>query len=450
MPDPANTAGDGGRLWLLLFLLLLVCQALCAAAEAAVQNVSESKLRRMAEEDKNRKAAKLLRFLREPSRIARRLHVGFTLTASLAAVLTAVWSICRLLPPLAADWQPAKAHPLAVALLLALPLALLIAVCLLILCEWVPGRIGAHRPEAVLLKIGGFAKVYAALFTPAAALCGGLSDLLVRLFGVTGSAEGAVTEEDIRQLMDAGEETGAIEGTQKDMIENIFAFDDITAEELMTPRTDVEALDVDGTVEDALKICIDEGFSRIPLFEQDIDHIIGVLYAKDLLRYVGRPVPPELTLRGLSHETYFIPGSKRCGELFTEMTEKHLQMSVVVDEYGGVAGIVTMEDLLESIVGNIQDEYDHEEDELRRTGENSFEVDGAMSMEELCELWEITPPEGEFDTVAGFILDVLGRIPAPGEHARVVYDRLTLTVLTMDGRRIEKIHVQVAPPPAEE
>ena len=450
MPDPANSAGDGGRLWLLFFLLLLVCQALCAAAEAAVQNVSEGKLRRMADEDGNRKAVRLLRLLREPSRVARRLHVGFTLTAALTAVLTVVWSVCGLLPLTAARFPAVADHTLAVSLGLSCLLTLLVTVVLLVLCEWVPGRIGAHRPETVLLKIGGFVRVYAAIFTPAAALCGGLSDLLSRLCGINSAAEGSVTEEDIRQLMDVGEETGAIEGSQKDMIENIFAFDDITAEELMTPRTDVEALDVDGTVEEALKICIEEGFSRIPLYEQDIDHIIGVLYAKDLLRYVGRPIPAELTLRELSHETYFIPGSKRCGELFAEMTEKHLQMSVVVDEYGGVAGIVTMEDLLESIVGNIQDEYDHEEDEVRRTGEDSFEVDGAMSMEELCELWEITPPEGEFDTVAGFILDVLGRIPASGEHVRVVYDRLTLTVLTMDGRRIEKVHVQVAPPPAEE
>lgn len=449
MPDPANATGDSSPLWIVLFLLLLLCNALCAAAESAVLNFSENKLRRLAD-DGSDKAARVLEKLKDPTRLAETLHIGAAVTNLLVSLLAAVWSLQQLLPLIYKTWPSLFAHADMVRLAITVLLTYVIAYVVLTVGELLPGRVGAHHPESVLLKTFGFWRLYAVLSTPPARLFSATARLLARLFGVDPTAAEEVTEEDILQLMDVGEETGTIEGTQKDMIENIFAFDDISADEIMTPRTDVEALDVADPVEDALRICMEEGFSRIPLYEQDIDHIIGVLYAKDLLQYVGKLLPENLSLRELSHETYFVPGTKRCGELFAEMSEKHLQMAIVVDEYGGVAGIVTMEDLLESIVGNIQDEYDHEEEEVKRTGEDSFEVDGAMDMEELCEMWELDPPEGEFDTVAGFILDELGRIPSPEERVQVEYDRLTLTVLSMDDRRIEKIHVQVAPPKTEE
>ncbi|MBQ8752178.1 MAG: HlyC/CorC family transporter, partial [Clostridia bacterium] len=382
--------------------------------------------------------------------LAEILHIGGGVTNLLVSLLAAIGILPHILSLLCTVWPALSVRLEVTGLVVMVLLTYVIAYVVLTVGELVPGRVGAHRPEAVLLKTFGFWRLYGALSRPAAALCGGTARLLARLFGVDPTAEEAVTEEDILQLMDAGEETGTIEGTQKDMIENIFAFDDISAAEIMTPRTDVAALDVADPVEEALRICMEEGFSRIPLYEQDIDHIIGVLYAKDLLKYVGQLLPENLSLRELSHETYFVPGTKRCGELFSEMSEKHLQLAIVVDEYGGVAGIVTMEDLLESIVGSIQDEYDDEEEEVKRTGDDSFEVDGAMSMEELCAMWEIDPPEGEFDTVAGFILDTLERIPSPDEHVQLEYDRLTLTVMAMDDRRIEKVHVQAVPASTDE
>lgn len=238
-------------------------------------------------------------------------------------------------------------------------------------------------------------------------------------------------------MVDVGEEKGVIEGVQKDMINNIFEFDDITAEDIMTPRTDVEAIEVDEPVEEALRIGVEDGYSRVPVYEEDIDHVIGVLYIKDLLPYVGQKLPGDVSLRHLVRETYFVPGTKRCGELFSEMTEKHIQMAMVVDEYGGLAGIVTMEDLLESIVGNIQDEYDHEEEEITPLGDNIFDVDGSIDMEELGELLGRKMPEGDYDTLAGFIMDELGRIPGEDEQPTVTYENVTFTVLKMDDRRID-------------
>lgn len=256
------------------------------------------------------------------------------------------------------------------------------------------------------------------------------------------SRRGNVTEEDIRELVDVGEESGVIEEAQKDMINNIFEFSEMTAEDIMTPRTDVEAVEVEDTVDDALRISIENGFSRVPIYEDDIDHVVGVLHIKDLLPYVGKPLPADITLRSLMHKAHFVPASKRCDDLFEEMTEKHIQLAMAVDEYGGLAGIVSMEDLLESIVGNIQDEYDHEEEEVKKTGDNTFEIDGAMAIDEVGELLGVSFPEGDYDTVAGFLIDRLGRIPSTDEHACVLFEDWELKVLKMDERRIELIHIE--------
>ncbi len=259
-----------------------------------------------------------------------------------------------------------------------------------------------------------------------------------------------VTEEDIRELVDAGEEKGVIEESQKDMINNIFEFSEMTAEDIMTPRTDVEAVDVEDSVQDALAISIEKGFSRVPIYEEDIDHVIGILHIKDLLPYVGKPLPEDLTLRSLMHKAHFVPGSKRCDDLFAEMTEKHIQLAMAVDEYGGLAGIVSMEDLLESIVGSIQDEYDNEEEEVKQTGDNTFEVDGSMAIDEVGELLGVDFPEGDYDTLAGFLIDQLGRIPTEEEHATVLFESVELTVLKMDERRIDLVHIVKQEPASEE
>ena len=255
-----------------------------------------------------------------------------------------------------------------------------------------------------------------------------------------------VTEEDIRELMDAGEEKGVIEGIEKDMINNIFAFGDRTAEDIMTPRTEVVALDAEDSLQEALRTAVEEGFSRIPVYEEDIDHVIGLLHVKDLLPYVGKPLPADLTLRSLLRDAHFIPGTKNCQDLLAELAEKRIHLAMVVDEYGGLAGIVSMEDLLESIVGNIQDEYDNEEEEVKQRADNSFEVDGAMAVGEVGELLGITFPDGDYETLAGFLIDKLGCIPAADEQAVVEYADWTFTVLRMDERRIDLVHIRKQEP----
>ncbi len=436
-PDPDTV---GFVIGLLAEILLLVFYVLTAAAHTALTEASESKLRKAAANG-DRKAEKALALLEDESRFTLRIR---TAKITLLCLIAGIASVCFL--SAFGGWI-ATVTPAPLATTIAAVISLFLFVWLTVtLGEAATRKIANVKADTAAPKLAGFAALITALAAPMAGFSSLCARPLCHLFGLDPKTDvDVVTEEEILQMVDEGEEMGVIEGSQKEMINNIFEFDDTAVDEVMTPRTDVKALDADDPIEEALRLCTEEGYSRLPLFEEDIDHILGVLYVKDLLPYVGQPLPASLSLRQLMRETYFVPETKRCGELFAELTEMRVQMAVVVDEYGGVAGIVTMEDLLESIVGNIQDEFDNEEEEITQTGENLFEVDGSAAMEELCDRWAVVPPEGDYDTVGGFILDELGRIPEKHEHPVVTYRNLTLTVSEMEDRRIGKVQVLVTP-----
>lgn len=444
-PDPAGNL----ILRLLLLLILILCNAFFAASEIAIITLNDAKIQKMAEEG-NKKARQVLRLTSDSSHFLATIQVGVTL----AGFLTSASAANTMSEPLA-NWfiglvPAAAAHRGLIETLSLVLVTLIVSFFSLVLGELVPKRIAMQRAEKMAFHAVGVLRVVSTIARPIVRLLSATTNLLVRLFGLDPHAdEEDVTEEEIRMMVDVGEEKGVIEGSQKDMINNIFEFDDITAEEIMTPRVDVTALDVEDSLEEALALGVESGYSRLPVYEEDIDHTIGVLYMKDLLPYVGRLMPEVLKLRDFVRPTLFVPGTKRGGALFAEMTEKHIQLACVVDEYGGFAGVVTIEDLLESIVGNMQDEFDHEEEEITRLDDNVFDVDGSCSIEELSEQLDIELPEGDYDTVAGLILDRLGRIPGEDEHPSVTCDRVTFTVLSMDDRAIDRVHVVVAPPPTE-
>ncbi|HJD24594.1 MAG TPA: hemolysin family protein [Firmicutes bacterium] len=444
-PEPA------GNLWLqiLLLIVLIFVNAFFAASEIAIISLNDNKIRKMAEEG-HKKAKQVLKLTADSSNFLATIQIGVTL----AGFLTSATAAQTLAEPLA-NWfiglVPSLAgyssviHTVSVVLI-----TLIMSYFSLVFGELVPKRVAMQKAESLSFHAIGILRAVALITRPFVKLLSVSTNLVVRLFGMDPHAdEENVTEEEIRMMVDVGGEKGVIEDVQKTMIDNIFEFDDLTAEDIMTPRTDVESVEVGDGLAEALRVGVDGGYSRLPVYEEDIDNIIGVLYVKDLLPYVGQEIPKDITIRHIVRETYFVPGSKKCGDLLSEMTEKHIQMSIVVDEYGGFAGIVTMEDLLESIVGNIQDEYDHEEEEVTKLGENEFDVDGSLSIDELNEQLGLKLPEGDYDTVAGYIMDVLGRIPEEEEHPSVVFENVTLTVMKMDERRIERIHVRVEPRPAE-
>ncbi len=252
----------------------------------------------------------------------------------------------------------------------------------------------------------------------------------------------AVTEEEIRSMVDAGEETGAIENDQREMINNIFEFDDSTASDFMVHRTDVTAAEKSDGIAKLRDIAIEEGYSRIPVFDEDIDNIVGIVYIKDILKYVDKKVPKKLTAGDIMRKAMYVPESIKCSVLFDKMRESHMQMAVVVDEYGGTAGLITMEDLLEAIVGSIQDEYDNEEEEITRINENLFTVDGSTDIKEIEDLLQVKMPEGDFDTIGGFMISLLGYIPEEGSVSEADYANLHLTAFDVEDRRIGKVKIE--------
>jgi CBS domain containing-hemolysin-like protein len=246
-------------------------------------------------------------------------------------------------------------------------------------------------------------------------------------------------EEELAILDEIGEGEGEIEESEKEMIRGILGLEETSAHEIMVPRTDIVAVDVDAPLAEAIDLVLERGYSRIPLYQDTIDNIVGIIYAKDLLRYT-RDEESQVSLLDIARPPYFIPESKKIGELLRELQEKKVHIAIVVDEYGGVSGLVTIEDLLEEIVGEIEDEYDIEEPKVEWLSEAEAIVDAKLSIDDLNELFGLSLEGEGFDTVGGFVYSQLGRIPAVNDTLEV--EGLTISVLSTLGRRIKKVKVK--------
>ena len=255
-----------------------------------------------------------------------------------------------------------------------------------------------------------------------------------------------VTEEEIHELMDAGEEEGIINEEENAMIRSIFALGDTVVREVMVPRTDMACIPIDAPVRDALNTIIECGHSRIPVYDGTIDNIVGLLYAKDLLKYWGTE-EDQVSLRAITRLPIFIPETKNLEEMLQEFRRKRVHLAIVVDEYGGTAGLLTIEDLLEQIVGDIQDEYDREEEWLIEGADGSVEVDARLPIEDLEQYFSIEVESEKFDTAGGLVFHLTGSIPAKGQV--VLNDDLMITVLEADERRVIRLRVERLPENAE-
>ena len=426
-----------------MLLILILLNAFFAASEIAVISLNDNKIKKLAEEG-HKKAAKVLKLTQNSSGFLATIQVGVTLAGFLSSAM-ASQSFASMLANQLTFLPFSKATVETISTVI---ITLILSYFSLVLGELVPKKIAMQKAEALSFKVVGILRGISIVCSPFIKFLSASTNLVLRVLGFDPNAsEETVTEEEILMMVDVGEEKGVIEEGAKDMIANIFDFDDTTVSEVMTHRTDVTAVPDTASVEDVIKVAMEEGYSRIPLYHEDIDDILGILYVKDLLRFVGRELPQEMKLTDIMHHPYFIPEVKKCSELFTELTEKKVQLAVVCDEYGGTAGIISMEDLLEAIVGNIQDEYDHEEEEISQLSENAFTVDGATDLDEISDLIGFELPEGDYDTIAGYLVNVLGRIPKSGEHPEVKVENVTFTVERVEDRRISKILIVKNPSP---
>lgn len=437
---PAPTPGSAWGAVLLLILLTLI-NAFFSAMEIAIVTLKDVKIEKMAENG-DKKAQKLLKLTSNSSRFFSTIQIGVTLAGFLSSAAAAqsfsqgLTSALSFLP-----FSEGTVRGIATFLI-----TLILSYFSLVFGELVPKKIAMKRSEELSFRFAGVLTGIAAVFHPIVSLLTASTNGVLRLLGIDPKdTEETVTEEEILMMVDAGEEKGVLDEDAKDMISNIFDFSDSTVSEIMTHRTEVEAVEDISTVQDVVALSRKRGFSRIPVFHDDLDNVLGIIYVKDLLKYIGTPVDSAVKLTDLMRPAYFVPETKLCADLFSEMTAHKLQIAVVVDEYGGTEGIVTMEDLLESIVGNMQDEYDTEEEEIHREGDNRYSVDGTTPVEEISDLTGVELPEGDYDTIAGLMMEQLGRIPKPNEHPHVKVKNLTLTVDKMDDRRIARITIEKEP-----
>ena len=423
--------------YILLLLALIMVNAFFAMSEIALISLNDAKLRKMAQ-DGNKRAAAILKLTEQPSRFLATIQVGVTVSGFLASAVAADTFAEYVVAAFANTAIPQDALRV-IALFV---ITFLLSYFTLVLGELVPKRIAMQSYEKIAFAICGALTVFMQIGKPFVALLSASTNGVLRLIGIDPDQKPEeITEEEIRMMIDVGTESGNIENQDKDMINNIFEFDDKSAEDIMTHRTEVEALSAEATLEEILAAVTESGYSRIPVYEDDLDSIIGVLYVKDLLPFV-MSIPENFELKNYMREPLFVLETTSCKKLLAMLQEKKIQLAVVVDEYGGTAGIVTMEDLLESIVGNIQDEYDDEEEEITQLSEELFVVDGTAPLEEVMRYFELAMDDDDFDTIGGYLIDRIGHIPGEGEYPFVTIGTVTFTVKEMDDRRIDKIEAR--------
>lgn len=422
----------------ILFLLVLVLlNAFFAASEIALISLNDNKIKRMAEE--GHKKAKLLQsFLSEPSKFLATIQIGITLAGFLASAFAAESFAYRLVNLVKALGIPLPDPALKAASVAVI--TIILSYFTLVFGELVPKRIAMQKSEQISMFAVGPLRLLSRITSPFVKLLSISTNLSIRLLGGNPTSdEEKITEEEIRMMVDVGQEKGVIQGTEKEMINNIFEFDDTAVSEIMTHRTDIVGISIDTGLNGVLDIMNREKYTRIPVYEENIDNIVGILHVKDLLQFMDKSRNVEFNLHEIIRKPYFVPASKKTDDLFKELQKKKVHLAVVIDEYGGTAGIVTIEDLLEEIVGNIFDEYDEEDKSIEKIDENTYIFDGTTSIDTVNEIMDVELPSGEYDTLSGFIMGLLDRIPDEEEKPVVEYNNIVFKVEEIEEKRIVKV-----------
>jgi CBS domain containing-hemolysin-like protein len=400
--------------------------ALYSMAETAMMSLSRGKIRNLSD---NPQFDRLSRLLHDPNRMLGTVLVGNNLANILASTLaTAVF-----LSYLGGSGVLVSTVVMTVFILLA--------------AEITPKTFASHNAERVALRLAPFLTVSAVIFQPVVRALTWVGVGIIRILG--GKAEGGrlMTEEELRTLVEVGEEQGLLEANERDMIQGVFDFGDTVVREVMVPRIDVQALPETATLAELWDALVEWGHSRVPIYRNTIDDITGVIYARDVLAY-GREKPLDTPVQDLARPVQFVPETKKIDSLFADFRRQRTQIAIVMDEYGGTAGIVTVEDLLEEIVGEIQDEYDEAEEEpLTELAPGVVEVAGLFALDELNERFDLDLPHEDFDTVGGLVLHLLGRVPIEGEVVHL--DNVEITVAQVVGRRVARAVVRIYEPPEE-
>jgi putative hemolysin len=427
----------------LLILALVLANGFFAAAEIAIIAARRGRLEQRAEEG-SRNAKLALQLSQDPNRFLPTVQIGITLVSAFGAAYGGQQVVGDLSETIA-QWPFAFAQVHAESISLAI-FVICFTYVSLIVGELVPKRAALHRAESLAVFVAPVMSALARIARPVVWTMGASSDAVLWLFRLRAGAEPTVSIDDIEHLIDTGTAEGIVEPFEQRLALEALRLGEHTVREIMRPRIDLDAMDVDTPSDEILGTVAMAGFSRLPVYEGDLDHIIGFVHIKDLFRQLHLGWPLEL--RKLLHPALFVPESMQLDRLLELIQEKHNQLAIVLNEYGGTEGMVTLEDVMEEIVGEIRDEHRRAEDQdFVRRDDGSWLIDGGATISELVERLELQEDETlqnrDFNTLGGLVLDQMGRIPSIGDA--VDWNGLRLEVVDMDGKRIDRVLVQSQP-----
>ncbi len=425
---------------ILIVIGLTLLAGIFVAAEIALVSLRRSRIEQLVDE-RRRGAARVRRLIEDPGRFLAVIQIAITFIGFLSSAVAAV-SLTRGLADLMVGVEWLKGSADAIALVV---VTILLSLFSIVIGELVPKALALAYPDRTSLLLAGPVDLLGRILAPVVAVLTGLTRILVRPFGADVTKDAQITAEELKLIVERGGEEGILEAEEEQMIHAVIELGERRVHEVMVPRTDIVGLEADVDLETAVDRIIEEGHSRLPVWEGSVDQVLGILYAKDLLPFLKAASGERPTVRALLRPPVFVPESMSIDDLLHALQRRKVHIAIVLDEYGGTAGMVTIEDLLEEIVGEIQDEYDEEEEMVVRLDEDRVRFDGRASVDEIGDAWDdldleaLLEDRDEYDTIGGLVFHRIGGVPRPGDVVRI--DGLAITVESTDGRRVGKVLV---------
>ncbi len=420
---------------LIVLVILILLNAYFAASEIAFISLNDAKIEKQAKEG-NKKAKQIEKMLKEPSKFLATIQIGITLAGFLSSAFASE-TFADMLAPILNNWIPAVSIGVWKSISIII-ITIILSFFTLVFGELVPKRLAMKHYEKISFATIGVIRAISIVTAPFVKLLTVVTNGISKLFGVGENEEETVTEEEIKMMVNQGEEKGTIKEEEKELINNVFEFNDITVSEIMRHRKDIFAVDIGISNEELLNELSKEEYrySRIPVYDETIDEIKGILYVKDVLKNINKK---NFKVKNVVKEAYFISQNRLINEVFKELQKNKMQIAIIVDEYGGTAGLVTMEDILEELVGDIYDEYDKEEKEYEKIDENTYILSGSLPIYDVNKLLDAGIPEGDYDTISGFLQEELGRIPEDEEKPVIETQKVTYKIEEYEDKRILKV-----------
>lgn len=420
---------------LIILAVLIFLNAFFAASEIAFISLNDTKIEKQAK-DGSKKAKQIEKMLKTPSKFLATIQIGITLAGFLSSAFASD-TFAEKLAPILFQCMPFLSLGVWKSISIII-ITIILSFFTLVFGELVPKRLAMKNYEKIAFGTIGIIRAISIITSPFVKFLTLVTNSISKLFGVGENEEESVTEEEIKMMVDQGEEKGTIKEEEKELINNVFEFNDITASEIMKHRKDIFAVDINISNDELMEELSKEEYrySRIPVYDETIDEIKGILYIKDVLKNIGKK---NFKVKNVVKDAYFVSQTRLINEVFKELQKNKMQIAIIIDEYGGTAGLITMEDILEELVGDIYDEYDKEEKEFEKIDENTYIIVGSMPIYDVNKLLNANIPEGDYDTLSGFLQEKLGRIPEEEENPIIETKEVTYKIEKYEDKRILKV-----------